>query len=190
MLRLVHVEEIEGLLLKTPALVDLLDKKDPGIVREIICWLKSLERALNNNRMTITSSVASFRSVLVSANEGVITAGLSFHGKLTKRKIREASCSYVLQSANDIVANAIQKDINRFDEAESLMRQLLAVAKAKGAIQVKSEGLDQTQYLKATWTNLSNDSEMLAGTVRMEGLVGPHDSLVVLDRIMTSDITS
>lgn len=190
MLRLVHLEEIEGLLLKAPVLVDLLEKKDVGIVKEVNCWLKSLERALNNNRMTIASNVASFRSVLVSADQGVIAAGISFHGKLTKRKIREASCSYVLQNANDIVANAIQRDINRFDEAESLMRQLIAVAKVKGAIQAKPEGLDHTQYLKTTWANLSSDSEMLAGTVRIEGFLGPHDSLVILDRIMASDIAS
>lgn len=190
MLRIVHLEEIKELLLKAPALVSLLEKKDVGVVREINSWLNSLERALINNRMTIASNVASFRSVLISANQGAITAGISFHGKLTKRKLREASCSYVLQNTNDIVANAIQNDINRYDEAEGLMRQLIAVANAKGLIQIKPEGLDHTQFLKTTWTNFSSDPEMLSGTVRMEGLLGPHDSLVLLDRIMTIDIIS
>ncbi|MEE9441922.1 MAG: hypothetical protein V3V99_04575 [candidate division Zixibacteria bacterium] len=185
MLRMVHLEEIKELLFLVPGFIDRLEKKEAGIVSEINDWLKKMEKALTNNRLPLASGVATFRGTLNSAEQGVIPAGISIHGRITKRKIKEASAVFVLHKTNEIISNTIQEDIARFNEAENLAQQMVAVANAKGAIPVKHCEIDNTQYLKHIWRNLLADPELSPGTVRLEGLIGPHDSLAVLDRVLT-----
>ena len=95
MLRLMHLEEIEEHLFKSSGLINLLEKKDTGLVNKILYWLRSLERKLTSNRMSIASHVTSHRGILISANRGIITAGIIVHGKLTKRKIKDVANQYL-----------------------------------------------------------------------------------------------
>lgn len=185
MLRLVHLEEIKELLFRVPGFIDRLEKKESGIVQEINDWLKKTEEVFTYNHLTLASSVATLRGTLISAERGVIPTGISIYGRITKKKIKEASAIFVLHNSNEIISNDIQEDLARFNEAERLTQQMVAVAKSKGIIPVKTVEFDNTQYLKHIWQNLLADPELSPGTVRLEGLVGPQDSLAVLDRILT-----
>lgn len=188
MLHIVNLEEVQDMLLRIPALIDSLDRRDPNLFQDAKRWLSSLERVLENNRMPAAGNVAGLRGVLVAAERGVIPVGVAFHGRSTARKIREAAVAHVLRQAGDLVSSTIEKDRDRVAEAERVMRQIVAVAKTKGLIQEVPHGSDFTEKLKAIWRTLSADPDLSPGKVRVEGLVGPYDALIVLDRTITSDI--
>ena len=187
MLRIVNLEEIQDVLLCIPGLVDLQDQRDPGLVQDVKQWLSKLEKVLDNNRAPVAGNVAALRALLISAERGVVPTGVEFHGRSTRHKIREAAVAYVLQQTGDLISSFIQKDNERVAEAERLVRQLVVLAKAKGLIQELSSGDNFTDMLKAIWQTMSADPELSPGTVNVEGLIGPYDALILLDRTILSD---
>lgn len=188
MLRIVNLEEMQNMLLRIPGLVDLQEQRDSDFVQDVKQWLSKLEKVLESNRLPAAGNVAALRAMLISAEQGVIPAGVEFHGRATGRKIRDAAAAYVLRHAGDIVSSVIQKDHDRVADAERMTRQLVSLAKAKGLIQELPSGENFTDILKAIWRKLSADPDISPGTINVEGLIGPHDALVVLDRILTSDV--
>jgi hypothetical protein len=188
MLRIVNLEEMQGMLLRVPGLVDLQERRDADFVQDVKEWLTKLEKVLENNRLPAAGNVAALRAMLISAEQGVIPAGIEFHGRATGRKIREAAAAYVLQHAGDIVSGVIRKDCDRVADAERMIRQLVSLAKAKGLIRELPSGENFTDILKAIWRTLSADPDISPGTINVEGLIGPHDALVILDRTLTCDI--
>ncbi len=188
MLRIVNLEEMQDMLLRIPGLVDLQEKRDTGFVPDVKQWLSKLEKAIENNRLPSAGNVAALRAMLISAERGVIPAGVEFHGRATGRKIRDAAAAFVLRLAGDILSNAIQKDCERVADAERMTRQLVALAKAKRLIREIPSGENFTDMLKAIWKALSADTDIAPGAINVEGLIGPHDALVMLDRILTSDM--
>lgn len=188
MLRIQNLDEIQAMLLRIPALVDVHDRRAPGFIQDVKEWLSRLENILNNNRMPVAGNVATLRGVLISAERGVIPTGVDFYGRPSRRKIREAAAVYVLRQSSDLVSSAIQTDRERVSEAMRMGRQLVALAKIKGLIQKLPSGDNFTDKLKAIWRTLSADPELSPGTVSLEGLVGPYDALVILDQTITNDI--
>jgi hypothetical protein len=86
-----------------------------------------------------------------------------------------------------MVAQLIRTDQERIENARNTARQMLALAKARGIDVDLPHNGDFTGAIKALWRTLRADPELTAGTINIEGLVGPHDALVVLDRVITID---
>src|SRR6266550_1161731 len=187
MLRIVNLEEINGMLLRVPGLVDLHEGRGPGFVGEVKAWLESLEDVLNNNRMPVVGNVAAFRGVVVSAERGVMPEGLSFYGRATLRKIKDAAASAALRAAAELIFNTIQPDSSKVAEAERRGRQIIVLAKAKGLSLALPNGPDRAEALKTLWRTLATDPDIGPGTVNVEGLVGPNDALIILDRAIATD---
>ena len=188
MLNIVNLEEIQSILLLIPALVDLQQQRDSDFVEEVKNWLKKMEKVLENNRIPAVGNVATLRGVLISAERGVIPVGIELHGRPTGHKIKEATAADVLRHVGELVSNVIHQDRERVAEAKRLGRQLVALAKTKGLICELPSGEQYTEMLKVMWRTLSSDPDISPGTVNVEGLVGPHDALIILDRTITSDI--
>jgi hypothetical protein len=188
MLRIVNLEEIEGMLLRIRSLVDLQDQRDPDFVEGVKEWLSGLEKMLESNHMPVAGNVATLRGLLISAERGDLPPGVEFYGRPNRRKIREAAGAYVVRQTGDLVSNVIQKDHERVAEAEVITRQLVALATAKGLIQELPSGKDNNDLLKALWQTLSTDPELSSGTVNVEGLIGPYDALIMLDRTIAKDV--
>jgi hypothetical protein len=106
----------------------------------------------------------------------------------SRRKIKEATAVHVLRQVDDLISNVIHKDTERVAEAKRMTRQLVALAKAKGLIQEFPSDDNHTEVLKAMWRTLSSDPDISPGIINVEGLIGPQDALIVLDRTITSDI--
>lgn len=187
MLRIVNLEEIQNLLLRIPLLVDMQEKKDTNFALEVKRWLAGVERVLENNRLAIAGRIATLRAELISAEIGILPKGIVAHGRLTPRKIRDATAAAELREAGELILSHIEQDKARIAEAERLCRQLMAIAKAKGIPSTLPGITDHTEMLKALWHLLRNDSDIAPGTVNMEGLVGLNDALVILDRTLTRD---
>jgi len=188
MLRIVNLEEIHGLLLRIPSLVDELERKEPHAVADVREWLASLERVLESNRLPLAGNIAVLRGGLDSALMGVIPVGVEFHGRASSRKIREAAAAEMLRRASDLVTAAIQGDGSRIDEAERVARQLIALATFKGLIPTSRPAGDAIENVKAVWNAMQSDTEIGQGAAHLVGLVGPHDALIVLDRGITRDV--
>ncbi len=188
MLRIVNLEEIDIMLMRISSLIDQQEQGDTNFAENVKEWLSKLERMLETNRMPVAGNVATLRGLLISAERGDLPPGVNFYGRPTRRKIREATASYVIQQTCDLVSNVIQRDRVRFAEAEGITRQLVALATAKGLIQELPSGKDNTDLLKALWGTLSKDPELSSGTVNVEGLIGLYDALIVLDRTIAKEI--
>lgn len=184
MLRIVNLEEIQDMLLHIPTLVDLQEQRDPNFVIDTKKWLAELEKVLTNNRLTSAGIVAALRGELISAERGVIPAGIELKGRVTRRKIREATAAHLIRQTSELVTNIIQRDQERFAEGERLIRQLVSIAKAKGLIQELLTNDSSTEALRSIWKALLTDPDLSAGVVNVEGLVGPYDSLIILKRIV------
>jgi len=187
MLHIANLEEIQGALLRLPQLVDLLERRDPRSIGEVKNWLTTLEQILVNNRLPLAGNVAGLRGILSASERGVIPPGVVFHGKPTLRRIREATAVDVLRRAGDLVANAVQEDSSRIAEAERLGHQIVAVAQSNGLLPAQSSGGDRYKVLKDLWGSLSADPNVKAGAVRLQGLIGHNDALVILDRAITAN---
>lgn len=187
MLRIVQLEEIHGLLLRIPALIDDLAQKDPAAIGNVRGWLVALEQALQNNRLPLAGSIAALRGSLDSALKGAILPGIVFHGQTSGRQIREATATDILKRACDLVTSTIQADGARIDEAQRVTRQLIAVGRLKGLVPTSRPPGDPIENVRSVWSAMQSDAEMAQGAAHLVGLVGPHDALVVIDRGLASD---
>jgi hypothetical protein len=188
MLRIVNLEEIHGLLLRIPSIVDELERKVPHAIGNVREWLMTLEQVLENNRLPLAGNIAALRGGLDSAFNGVIPAGIEFHGRVSSRKIREAAATEMLKRASDLVTSAVQADGARIDEAQRVARQLIALARFKGLIPANRPAGDPIENIKSVWNSMQSDTEIGQGAAHLIGLVGPHDALIVLDRGITRDV--
>ena len=189
MLRFVNLTEIQNMLLKVSELTDLQDLRDFNYVEKTKRWLSDLEKILENNRMIQAGEIAALRGTIVSAENGIFHDGVEFLAKPTKRKMVEAAASAAIRQATRLISNMLQEEIARFAEAERLVRQLIAIGKAKGLLQQIPENGNHTETLKNIWRMISLDPDIAPGAVNVEGLVGPYDALILLDRIIVADIT-
>jgi hypothetical protein len=188
MLRIVNIEEIQNMLSSISGLVDLQQRRDSNFDEKVKLWIAKLEKILESNRIMQVGEIATLRGIILSAENGIIPPGVQIHGRSNKRKIVEAAVTFSLRQASSLVSDFLQKEVDRVSGAERMMRQLLAMAKAKGLIQQIPDENDHTEVLKFIWRTLSGDPEIAPGTTNVEGLVGPHDALIILDRIIASDL--
>lgn len=187
MLRIVNFEEIQRLLLEISRLVDMHDKKDAFFSARVKDWLQRTEKILENNQLGIASNLGALRAVLVSAEQGVVSDKIIINGRPTRKKILNATASFVLQKANETISEYLQGDMNRFKEAEQQTRQLVSYMFAKGMFQNFIGKPITTETLKNMWSVVRADPDLAPGTVNIEGLAGPNDSLIILNRIIAMD---
>ncbi len=187
MLRIVNIEEIEGLLRHIPTLIDRMEQRDTDFVGSVRRWLSRLEQALENNRMPTAGEIATLRGVVASADRGLIPDGINLNGRVTNRKLREVVAGDVVRRAATLVSDVIRNDRARVDESDRIVRQMLAIAHAKGLITAASNDPGSPEALQGVWQALRADSDTAPGAVNTEGLIGPHDAILVLDRAITRD---
>jgi hypothetical protein len=131
--------------------------------------------------MVAAADVAVLRGILISAERGVIPSGIVFNGKMTSRKIKDATAADVLRKAEQIISDAIKAPAAQIAEGERLTRQIVALSIRKGLIQNKTiSGHDE--MLKEIWSQISSDPELGPVTTHITGLVGTYDALILLDR--------
>ena len=183
-MQIVNLEEIQGILLRVPEIVDHLETNDPKFSDLVKKWLKDLENVLVNNRLAQAAEVAALRSMLISAERGVVHEGLEFTGRKTARKVREAVAAESLSKAEGLASDAIRGYGAQIAEGEKLARQLVALAEQKGIIQKFSGTKNHTIRLTGIWSAISEDPDLSAGTTALKGLVGFQDALILVDRML------
>lgn len=186
MLRIVNFEEIQRLLGEISGLVDLYENKDFTFSIRVKDWLKKTEKILDNNKLAISGRIASLRASLISAEQGVISERIQFDRPPTKKKILNATASYVLQNAGEVISAYLQNDTERFHEAEKHIRQLITFIQANGEMKEFIDQTMDTETLKNMWQVIKSNPNLAQGTLNVESLVGPYDSLIIFNRLWSS----
>ncbi len=187
MLRIVNVEELEAILLRSSDLVKLQEQHSPIFVPRVQRWLGQLSAVLAANRLALASGVAGLSSEIEAAAAGLIPAGLVFRRPPTSQRLVAAVASYSMQRAIELVSGRLREEQQRIAEATHLSRQVLAVVRHQGLLPCPEQGGASWQYLRAVRSVLLSVPDLRLAVTRLEGLIGPQDTLVVLDRVLTAD---
>jgi hypothetical protein len=184
MLRILNIEELERVLMQMPGIIRMFEKQEPQFFESVMGLLKQLEKVLENNRMQACSDIAILRGTLVSVERGQIPEGITFLHSKTHRKLMNAAAIDSLKKANELVTSLIKAPVSQINEAERLIRQILAMAERKGLLITDGIIPDHADFLKDTWKRISDDPELGAVCLHIKGLINSNDILILLDRII------
>lgn len=95
-----------------------------------------------------------------------------------------ALASQALQRAAEVVSALMTKNRPRLFEAERIAQQIAAVALSRGSIPSHEGEMSNSDYLRTLRRSLSPNSDLENAAVHLEGLVGLHDALILLDRAL------
>ncbi len=183
MLRTLQVEEIARLLLLLPDLVEQQQRGSTTFASNATEWLKSLEQLLLANRLHQAGTIAMLRADLVLAEHGDARGAQPVGSRPSRFRLVSAAAVEALRRASDIASALITENQPRLAEADRVAQQIAAIAVSRGLVPARPTTTSNTQYLHMTrWTLASSDLEN-ALTV-LDGLVGPHDALIFLDRAL------
>jgi hypothetical protein len=174
-MQLITLDRVDELRLGVPRIVDRYDDGDPRFAEDVKRWIRDAEEILTAARLPAAASLAALRGTLIAAEEGTLPAGVTFSGRATPRKIRDAVAADVLRRADEQVVNATSSAAAQFDEAERLVRQMLPVAMQKGLIGSSAA---------SSWAALENDANLGAIATHVVGLAGRNDALILLGRAL------
>lgn len=181
-LRFVQVEEMANLLRAVPELVDRLEQRQAAFSDGVLAWLHQVERVLEANRLPAVSEVAASRALLLQANRGQQLREIVIQGRPSRRKLRDATASHVLNHCNNLLQDIIRAPLNTFAEAERISSQIAAVAQAKGHVAICLSSSNHTQAIACLVQKISQDPDTAAAFVHLTGLVGRQDAELFIDR--------
>mgnify|MGYP001570228875 CR=1 FL=1 len=184
MLRIMQTEEIASLLLLLPDLVRQQERRSTDFVPNAGKWLNSLEGVFAASRLYQAGSIAMLRSGLVAVEQGQLPAGLQFRGRPTRSRVLNAVAWQALQRAADMASTLIAENQPRLAEAERVAQQIVAAALSRGLIIGRAEGVGNTKYLRMVRRSLVTSVDLENAVVHLEGLVGPYDALILIDRAL------
>ncbi len=186
MLRLLNVEEISGLMLKVPELVDAHQRKDPLFSDKAAAWLSSVEVALTSNRLGEAARVAGLRGMIISARQGTIPGTATGPVGQSRRKATAGVAADALRQASDLLAGILQPDQKRLTDCATLMRQVIAVARYHKIIVQKDPAMSLSDHLQLTWRLMLASPQTAAGCVQIQGLASAQEILILLDRALAA----
>lgn len=185
MLRIMHIEDIADLLLMLPDLVQQQERRSTDFAQNAGAWLNSLEKVFAASRLYQAGTIATLRSALVAAERGHVPAGLEFRGRPSRSRVLDAVALHALQRAAEVASSLIAENQVRLAEAERVAQQTVAAALSRGLISAREDGMSNTDYLRMLRRSLATSVDLESAVVHLEGLVGPHDALILLDRALT-----
>lgn len=184
MLRLVQLEELGRLAREARSLVDLQTERSPRFVAAVVAWMIAVESALEANRLPAVASVAALRSTILSA-ERSRGPGESWRASRHARSNATAgAAATALVATVDIVNTEIGLHAERMSEAQALVQQLVAAALSRElTLLTPGESIAHDQLVRLR-LDLERHPDFAPAVVRLDGLVGPQDMLILLDRAL------
>jgi hypothetical protein len=185
MLRITQLEHIESLLLELPALVQQQEQRNPEFAGRVQAWLARLEEGFSMNRLHQAGLIATLRSALLAAERGQVPSDVQFRGRPTRSRVLGAVAARCLRQAAELASTLLQENRARLEEAERVCRQLVAAAVARGLVAARTLAQGNTEFLRGVRQAIGMTAELSAAAVHVEGLVGPHDMLILIDRALS-----
>lgn len=185
MLAIVHVDRIQESLRAVASVVDAQQRREMDFPQRVLDWLADAEKILHDAREAGMSRIASLRSTLLTTHHGS-RRNLA----QTRRAQMEAVASEVLAKGQEVLSSTIEARVAQIAEAESLVSRVLAVAAVKGTLRGVEKTLPHEILLARILAALKQDQDTVSATVHFLGILGPVDSLVVLDRVLGNRVSS
>lgn len=190
MLHIVQLEEIDDHLRRLPSVIALYRERDSRFLDEVDRWLTRVEEILQNNRLPIAGIVASSRASMLMARDGVFTGECEATRRVSARRRQDAVASHVLAAVAETVNGAVQADRLRMEEASRIALHAITVARAAGLLQGREIQSSDAEFAKWLLQTLKNSEATLQAAVQLEGLIGPVDATIILDRQLAYGVFS
>jgi hypothetical protein len=178
------LDHLTALLQQVPSLVDLYGQKDPSFVPAVKDWCQLTERVLQSQRLPVVSKIAAFRGVILATERGSPPQGFSLSSRQTKRRLVEAVCLHFLHDAQAAILGVMSPHLERFSQAEQIVRNSLTVASRKGILNNSFQPPFTEHMLKALWKELISDESIGGGISQVLAMVGFRDGLNLLRRTL------
>ncbi len=185
-LRIAQLEEVQALLLTSPALIKKYEARSPGFLDEVNAWLVEAERVLESNRIHVVSRIAQLRALLLSSRRGLRHPSIQIEGRVTRRKLADTAAIRALGDSCDLINDAIAHRTAEIAEAQKIVRQTVSIARAKGLTTGSFHGASRQQHLTHLRSRIAADSDLAPYYVALVGIVTPDDALVLIDRSIHS----
>jgi hypothetical protein len=185
-LTIAQYEEVLSVLREVPSLVDKLEARHAALPEDVLEWLRRAERTLTSSGLPDGSQIAVSRARLIEAGRGVRRNDLAITGRLSVRRLREATASVVLERGNEILQAVVAVQRPVFQEAERIARQIVVAARIKGIVTAPGDGGRQHRFVAELRDRIAMDPDLAAAHAHLVGLVGVTDELILLDRALPS----
>ncbi len=146
-------------------------------------WLEELEKVFTSIRLYQVAAIAGIRSELIAASQGQVPPGVTFKGLPSRSRVKSAAAAQALRQASDVASSIVRENRGRFAEAEGIAQQLIAIALPRGLVHLWDPDLTNTEYLLQLRDRLGA-SDLQPALLHLEALVGPNDTLILLDRAL------
>jgi len=186
-MRIKLTEEIQSLLNKVPALVNLYDSADYNFINSLKKWFVDCEQVLTRYRKPQVSELASLRGLISAAEKGVYEASFaSFESRAPRRKKAAAVAIFCLHRAQSSLRSIILPLLGKLEETETIIKNILTLCSRKGQLsQYWKADIPKNERLKLLWKAMTEDKDTAEATQRVLTLVSYSDALQMIDRIMT-----
>ncbi len=193
---LASLEELQGEVARASELVRLQEQHAPEFAAAVKAWLSALEHLLATHAPVQAAELAGLRSTLLAVERGVVPAGVTLRQRPTRSRFVNAVAAESVPRAADVVSRVVQEARSPFAEAEARVRQLVALARfrrivprpdsAGGDALARADGdpAERRHRVLELWRAFQSNDELASAAVRIEGLVGTDDALVVLERAL------
>lgn len=179
-----HVEAMSDHLLQVREFALQEVRGSDDFAQNVLRWLGQLEELLAGCRLAQAGTIAMLRGSVMAAGRGEIPQGISVRGRATRSKALAAVSRNALQRATDLVSTLIAENQPRLSEAERVAAQVIAAALSLGLVATRKEDSSNTDYLKSIRRALGSHNALESAVIHLDGLVGVHDALVLLDRAL------
>ncbi len=185
MLHIRNVQEIEDFLLLLPDLVRQQESGSAEFAANVDSWLNSLKDVFEANRLYQAGNIAMLRSTLVAVKQGQMPSGIELRGRLSRSRVLKAVASEARHHGAEVATRVIEENRPRIEEATRVAQQIIAAASSRGLVPKRGDRTGNTEYLRMIRRSFATISDLESAVVHLEGLVGPQDGLILLDRALT-----
>jgi hypothetical protein len=167
-------DELDHLLLTVSDVLSTNDTASGIFEQRTLDWLLVVRTALQNNRMPLASKVDVVRAELT------IALRPPRREQRPTRRDRAVACVHALETTVEELRSELRTTHARIEEADALSRRLIAIAKHK---RITDEfDLNRPEAVSQLINAMRLDSDVSAGVVQLDSLVGPRDGVIVVAR--------
>ncbi|SMF17160.1 hypothetical protein [Pseudobacteriovorax antillogorgiicola] len=187
-MKLKTLEDLKGMMIQLPILVDSFDHQSSFFSRDLKEWLSQIEKIFASHRRAEVGKIAGLRSDLISAEMGVwrkdcyhVDPSLAEKTRGARKKIVRAIGGQILNQAQAVVCKVLDPLEGQVDEAKDITKQLMLVAIQNGVLSNEELKIENS---KGIWQKLNNQQELRPGTQKILSLVSIPEALFLVSDVI------
>ncbi len=179
MLKIAVIEQLLSFSLEVQALVDAFAGSDPEFSSNVAGWLQKSGQLLAANRLPAASELAVLRGSIFAVARGAYPTDLMITGQPSTRKVRNATAFNALRKGEEIVRTTIRPLALQIGNAETRIRQVIAIARER---QILPQNVEEDAM--TAWSRVTADQQLRPLAAEAVDLVGRENALVLFARLL------